>query len=470
MNTTKTLVRPTDPSLGDPDDLSPLDQYMIRIIIPIMCAFKIERDDQRSTIVENLKAGLARTINEMPFIASVIIPDDEERGTYKLHYDEEDTGVWFHEQDCLEYSFEDMEKKRFSFSCFPVTTFVPEPRGHSEKCPVVTVLATFIKGGLVVTYNGHHGIMDAQSLGTFAAVWSRNVLAVSEGYTIPMSEQYMAEDLDRTGFHTAFSSRPLEDFHTYQPGKEMNLTAERNEILRLSSAGDHLKLHEIVPISHWFMTQEKVDRLNQSVRDAFPNEPGVTEAALFSALIWKSTAQARKLAQQGIEECALFTSTNVRRMVDPQLAMMYPGNAIALARADATTEDLYSEDEVKALYKLARKTSDSIDEWSADELYDLMGLVQEADDVVNLMLPDLDNSFYISQPARFGNLLGKSQWGSEMGAIKAFRFAFPPPVNGFACPLPALGGGMDLMIWINEEAQANLKTLESWTKWVEPVI
>jgi hypothetical protein len=67
MNTTKTLVRPTDPSLGDPDDLSPLDQYMIRIIIPIMCAFKIERDDQRSTIVENLKAGLARTINEMPF-------------------------------------------------------------------------------------------------------------------------------------------------------------------------------------------------------------------------------------------------------------------------------------------------------------------------------------------------------------------------------------------------------------------
>jgi hypothetical protein len=149
---------------------------------------------------------------------------------------------------------------------------------------------------------------------------------------------------------------------------------------------------------------------------------------------------------------------------------MYPGNAIALARADATTEDFYCDDELKALYKLARKTSDSIDEWTADELYDLMGLVQESDDVVNLMLPNLDHSFYISQPARFGNLLGKSQWGSEMGSIKAFRFAFPPPVNGFACPLPALGGGMDLMIWINEEVQAKLKTLESWTKWVEPVI
>jgi trichothecene 3-O-acetyltransferase len=470
MKTTKVLVRPTDPSVGDPDDLSPLDQYMIRIIIPIMCAFKIERDDQRSTIVENLKAGLARTINEMPFIASVIVPDDEERGTMKLHFDEEATGVWFHEQECLEYSFDEMEKRRFSFSCFPVTTFVPEPRGHSEKCPVVTVLATFIKGGLVVTYNGHHGIMDAQSLGTFASIWSRNVLAVSEGYTIPLGEQYKAEDLDRTGFHTAFSQRLLHNFHTYQPGKETNLTAERNEILRLSSSGDHLKLHELVPISHWFMTQEKVDLLNQSVRDAFPNEPGVTEAALFSALIWKSVAQARNLAQRGIEECALFTSTNVRRMVDPQLSLMYPGNAIALARADATTQDLYSNDELKALYNLARKTSDSIDEWTADELYDLMGLVQESDNVVNLMLPNLDHSFYISQPARFGNLLGKSQWGSEMGAIKAFRFAFPPPVNGFACPLPALGGGMDLMIWINEEVQAKLKTLESWTKWVEPVM
>jgi hypothetical protein len=195
----------------------------------------------------------------------------------------------------------------------------------------------------------------------------------------------------------------------------------------------------------------------------------VTEAALLSALIWKSIAQARNLAQRGIEECALFTSTNVRGMVDPQLALIYPGNAIALARADANTKDLYSNDELKTLYKLARKTSDSIDEWTGDELYDLMGAIRESNDVVNLMLPNLDHSFYISQPARFSNPLGKSEWGSEMGAIKAFRFAFPPPTNGFACPLPALGGGMDLMIWINEEIQAKLKTLESWTKWVQPI-
>jgi hypothetical protein len=153
-----------------------------------MCAFKIERDDQHSTIVENLKAGLARTINEIPFIASVIVPDDEERETYKPHFDEEATGVWCHEQDGLECSFDKMEKRGISLSCFPNTNFVPDPRGHSEKCPIFTVLATFIKSGLVVTYNEHHGIMDAQSLGTSVSVWSWNVLAVSEGYTIPMSE------------------------------------------------------------------------------------------------------------------------------------------------------------------------------------------------------------------------------------------------------------------------------------------
>jgi hypothetical protein len=81
----------------DPNILFLLDLYIIRIIIPTMCAFKIERDDQRSTIVENLKAGLARTINEIPSIASVIVPDDEERRTYKPHFDEEATGVWCHE-------------------------------------------------------------------------------------------------------------------------------------------------------------------------------------------------------------------------------------------------------------------------------------------------------------------------------------------------------------------------------------
>ncbi|KAF2098261.1 hypothetical protein NA57DRAFT_77052 [Rhizodiscina lignyota] len=469
MKSKKTLVRPNDPSLGDPDDLSPLDQYMIRIIIPIMCTFKIERDDLRPTIIQNLKTGLARTIDEIPFIASVIVPDDEERGTMKLHFDEEATGVWFHEQECLDYSYEELEKRRFSPRCFPVTTFVAEPRGHSEKCPVLTVQATFIKGGLVVTYNGHHGVMDAQSLGTFAALWSRNVLAVSEGYMIPPSEQFKSEDLDRTDFAMASSSRSFSDFHTYQPGKETHNTVERDKILRLSSAGEHLKLHELVPISHWFMTKEKLDQLNQSVRDAFPSERGVTEAALLSALIWKSVAQARNLSEREIDGCSMFTSTNIRRMLDPQLALTYPGNAIALARADASTKELYSDDELRTLYRLAKKVSESIDEWTADELYDLMGVVQEADDVVNTMYPNLDHGFYCSQPARFGNLVGGSQWGNEMGAIRAFRFAFPPPVDGFGCPLPAVGGGMDIMIWINEEVQTKLRTLRSWIKWVEEI-
>ena len=464
---TKTLVRPTDPSLGDPDALSPLDQYMVRIIIPIMCTFKIERDDLRPVIVQNLKAGLARTIDEVPFIASVIVPDDEERGTMKLQYDETATGVWFHEQECLEHSYEELEKRRFSPKYYPITTFVPEPRGHSEKCPVLTVQATFIRGGMVVTYNGHHGIMDAQTLGTFAMLWSRNVHAVSEGYVIPLSERFNSEDLDRTEFVMASSSRELSSFHTYYAGEK---NALREKILRLSSGGDHLKLHELVPISHWFMTKEKLDLLNQSIRDAFPNAPGVTEASLLSALIWKSIAQARTLREKAVGGSSMFTSTNVRRMLDPQLELTYPGNAIALARADATTEELYSDDELRTLYNLAKKVSESIDEWTADELYELLGVVNELDNVVNVMYPDLDHGFYCSQPARFGNLVGGSQWGSEIGAIKAFRFAFPPPVDGFGCPLPAIGGGMDIMIWINKEVQAKLRTLPSWTKWLEELV
>lgn len=59
-------------------------------------------------------------------------------------------------------------------------------------------------------------------------------------------------------------------------------------------------------------------------------------------------------------------------MVDPQLDLMYPNNAIALARADATTEELYDTGQLRALYKLARKTLSSIDEWTMDRLYDLM--------------------------------------------------------------------------------------------------
>jgi hypothetical protein len=467
--THKTLVRPTNPFLGDADELSPLDQYMIRIIIPVMCTFKLDREDLRPTIIANLKAGLARTIDEMPFVASVIVPDDHARGTMKLHFDGEETGIWFHQQDLPEYDYETLAKRRFGFSSFPITDFVPEPRGHSEKSPVITVLATFIKGGLVLTFNGHHAVMDAQSLGTFVSVWSRNVLAVSEGYAVPPHERFRAEDLDRTCLSSAFSTRLLPDYLTYEPGTECLLSDQRDEILRLSSAGDHLKLKELVPISHWLMSQETVDALNRSVREAFPSEPGVTEASLLSALIWRNVSVARELLSKGAPGSALFTSTNVRRMLDPQLPMTYPGNAIALARADASSEELHSNEEIKTLYLLARRISDSVEWWTPEQLWDLAGTVHESENVVDLMLPNLDNSFYISQPARFGDLLGKSQWGGEMGAIKSVRFAFPPPVNGFACSLPALTGGLDLMIWVDPEVQARLKTIKAWTKWVEPV-
>ena len=65
----RTLVRPENALMGELEELSPLDQYMIRIIIPVMCTFEIASEDLLPTIVANLKAGLARTINEMPFIA-----------------------------------------------------------------------------------------------------------------------------------------------------------------------------------------------------------------------------------------------------------------------------------------------------------------------------------------------------------------------------------------------------------------
>lgn len=465
----KSLVRPNNLSLGEADELSPLDQYMIRIIIPVMCIFQIDSKELRPTIVANLKAGLARTIDEMPFIACVIVPDDQERGTMKLIFDGEETGIWFYEQELPEYDYESLAKRRFSFADFPITDFVPEPRGHSEKSPVITVLVTFIKGGLVMTFNGHHAVMDAQSLGTFVTVWSRNVLSVSEGLTVPPKERFNAEDLDRTGMSSAFSARPLQDYPTYQPGAECLFGDRRDEIIHLSVSGDHSKLKEMVPISHWVMSQAAVETLNRSVSEAFPKEPGVTEAALISALIWRNISIARGLLSKGASGSALFTSMNVRRMLDPQLAMTYPGNAIALARADASSKELNSDKELRTLYLLARRISDSIEWWTPEQLWDLAGTIHESQNVENLMLPNLDNSFYISQPARFGDLLGKSQWGTEMGAIKSIRFAFAPPVDGFACSLPALTGGLDLMIWIDPMVQARLKTTKEWTKWVEEV-
>jgi hypothetical protein len=144
------FIKPAVPLVPGHTKLPPLDQVEGRFIVPPILIFKVDSADAQDSIVQDLQDGLSKTIEEMPFIAAEVIPDNLERGTIQLEIGE-DAGVWFHVQNHPEIDFEELERKHFAPSKLDVVQLMPEPRQHNwDRSPVLTTQATFITGGLLL--------------------------------------------------------------------------------------------------------------------------------------------------------------------------------------------------------------------------------------------------------------------------------------------------------------------------------
>ncbi|KAL6713729.1 hypothetical protein ACLMJK_008221 [Lecanora helva] len=460
----KCLVRPNVKAVPGVEQVTPLDQYMVRVILPMMCVFKVGSTDDRPTILHDLKTGLALTIDEIRFLAADIIPENEDSDFIQLEYKDEDTGVWFYWQELPDIDFDALAKRNFAFSTLPAAKFVPQPRGHSERSPVLMVLVSFIQGGAIVTFNGHHAVMDAQGLGTFAQTWAKNVAATSEGRDLAREERLSEETLDGSSTFAAMSNRALISFPTYDIAETRSHEEAQAKIMATAISGDHEGLAKMVQLSHWHVQQESLDLLRDSVQEEFPAGPVVTQNALVSALIWRHVTKARGLVSRGVSTSSLLTSVNVRQRMDPPLAIEYPGNAIVLARATATASDLETE---SPLYDLARKIGDAIEWWDATNIHDQIGSIESCTQVGNAMVPPLDHDMIVTSPSRLGDVLGQANWSPALGKIQALRFAFPAFADGFVATLPAVQGGIDIMIWIRPETTSRLQKDEAWLKWVK---
>ena len=463
---TKDLVRPNKPLSPISEPILPLDQYMVRIILPMMCVFQLESPLLRQAINTNLKAGLASTLDEMRFLAATIIPDPEEFDSIQLEYDADEAGVWFYTQELPGFDYHALAQRDFAFSALPETEFVPHPRGHTKRCPVLTVLVTFITGGAVVTFNGHHAVMDAQGLGTFAQTWAKHVAAESEGRMVPEGERLTEAMLDASSTLGAPSIRSLDEFPPYKVAEMTGFEKTQRDVLQVAVSGDHEKLKRLVQLSHWYLSPENLISLVDSAVESNFSRPAVTENAIVSAFIWRHMTKARRLSASGVARSSLFTSVNVRRRMDPPLAVEYPGNAIVLGTATASTSELELS---STLYAIARKIGDSIEWWTPNRIWELTGAIDACDSVANKLIPSVGYDILVTSPSRLGDVLKSSKWGSELGSIKALRFAFPAFMDGFATYLPGLNGGLDIMVWTNEEVSGRLREDNEWAERVKLV-
>ena len=122
-------------------------------------------------------------------------------------------------------------------------------------------------------------------------------------------------------------------------------------------SGDHEKLKNFL-LSHWYLSPENLISLVDTAVESNSSRPAVTENALLSAFIWRQVTKARRLSASGVARSSLYTSVNVRRRMDPPLAVEYPGNAIVLGTARVSPSELELS---STLYNVGRKIGVLID-------------------------------------------------------------------------------------------------------------
>jgi hypothetical protein len=209
----------------------------------------------------------------------------------------------------------------------------------------------------------------------FGKTWGKNVSAVSQGRLV--AEALPQESLDRThAFGNGSCCMQLSEFPNYRISKHGLRSSRQRELLEAALAGDFshpaLKILQQLHLSYWNISQTSLQAIKQASRPSAINAPVLTDSALVSALLWRHITRARKLSSSGVESTSLVNVVNVCRRLEPPLPRDYPGNALAHAKTTAQAVDVETG---KSLHELATQVSESIDWWTSERIWGLIGAI-----------------------------------------------------------------------------------------------
>lgn len=461
-----TFVKPSTPVVPGCTKLSPLDQVENRLIVPLVFVFQVSSPSLRQPFLQALKAGLANVIEELPFVAADVVPDCEEQDTIQLQTSE-DAGVWLHSQELLEMDYYALERRKFPPSAFSLLSLMPEPRlSQPERSPVLTMLATFIVGGLLLTFNSHHSVMDAA--GAFSVVKSlaKHVGALSDGRIISSDNAFLEEALDRSNIPAGIGRKGIPDFPNYRLCETYRYAVER-ELAEAAVAGvDHPKLALLqrLRLSHWFISEKSMQAIRDEASPLSEGFPVLTDNTIMCALLWRHISRARQLSSRGITANSFISTVNVRRRIEPPLPLDYAGNAIVHAKTSSATADVESG-EPGMLYKLATQITNAIEWWTSERIGELIGAI-ESSETVSKIEPNMDNfqgpDLEVTSVANMDDILSVD-WGCGISKVKAVRYCYLPVKDGWVNVLPqGKDGGIDLLIGLEKGALHRLRQDQEW--------
>jgi hypothetical protein len=449
--------------------LSPFDQFNGRHYLPLFSIFKQPDHKLFDVIISELEEGLATLLSEIPFLAGNVMIGDESRDLLTLEIPE-DGGVLLKIRRMVDaddgpvLDFEEMELGGFPVSALNPAVMCPRSFLPDATAPCMQVQVNLIRGGLVLAMHFHHSVVDGEGAMAIINQWAKHVRAVSDFQILPESDLLPAEAFDRTVLFPENSARSkLCDFVSFQDGRDMSPDGDS-----CWNVGERMEVTgaKIANGVSWYFTKENLQQIEEKAMPRNPDDPKMTESSVLSAFVFRHYTLARRLEQQGIDEASYHYPCNIRSRIEPPLHPQYLGNSVVPSRTLLPLSEILSSDE-DTLYRIASAISSSIDWWSSDKVWELLGAMEawpRVGDIERTMDLNCKTDFHLTNLSAFP-ILG-NYWGPKMGSLISFKLPAMALMDGYGLIMPRYAdGGLEVILYMNADTLEALKEDKEFTQY-----
>ena len=424
MTASQVVVAPTS-SLAEPaiTKLTPLDQIMPRFNLTMILCIPTRSNDI-GRVSSLLKAGLERTITDIPYLPGRLLLDGLGRLSIKTKPRD---CVLFRTQsliDDVSWSFENLRSSGFALSkmkgeLLSPLPFFPDP----EDVPVMAAQANFVDGGVLLVVCVHHAVADVRGFSSIVETWAKHVsggglekvgldrsLLMAQGKTVDPAN-HMEYNIGGPPWAFATDVPMMAKIFRFSAAQLAKLKAEAN--------GE----------GSWVSTNDAL-----------------------CALLWRSITIARAPSSEKMSTLGFAVDGRLR--MDPPLPPSYIGNVNVYGTAMLPLSTLPST----ALSTIARSIRAGISRVDDARIRNVIELIDGTEDVtmvrnrwVQFLGTDVDLTSWASIP------LNGLDWGSELGKVERVRIPDAYDYDGFCMVLPQrTDGSLEVLIGLRKDHMKRL--------------
>ena len=463
-------------SEGGAMELSPLDQIMPRLYSRIVLPFSLEAEELDATALR-LRKSLARTVQEIPFLAWNVVASSQGRGRVKLSSQSEvPPNIWTVKdlrKPCSEWmaSMEELREEKYPMDKLDGDILAPLPMmpDPQKPAPVFAAQFNYLDGGALLCVAFHHSVLDANGFATVLKMWANESnLHEQDGHDLakfPRSVQ--KSDLDRQQIHGHGWVGEASEFPEYSILEPQSETA--SEEFGISPSFSLLDMTTTTFCFPANSLSELKNHVTESIAEQEGPDGWISTNDALCALLWQRTSLARFGSSSPPSSITgangdtalpshsrLGLAINGRSKLTPPLPSTYIGNLNLYGTSNLPLPLILAENSLGAIALSIRHAISSIDD---AKIRRTISFIEQLSDVALLapgfksfLGPDLAITSWADLELR------DLDWGPTVGGkAKSVRIV-KSQFDGLCIMLPRLAdGGLEVVVGLQTEHMERLR-------------